>query len=143
MDIYKVKLVKESSLRYGSVSCVADIVRVLNSLGAHEEPEEHFYVICMNSKGDIVGLHDVAHGDLNTCPVHPREVFKRALLNNAASIIVAHNHPSGNPEPSMEDRILTKRLHSAGVILGVKLLDHVIIGGDEHYSFVGMGEMDD
>lgn len=89
-------------------------------------------LVCVNCKGDVVGLHEVARGDRTTCIISPAEVYKRALLNNAQGIVVAHNHPSGDPKPSAEDFKATERLLEAGELLGVKLLDHIIVaaGGE-------------
>ena len=72
-------------------------------------------------------------------PVHPREVFNTAVKKSAASLILVHNHPSGDPEPSMEDIALTERLVSVGKLMGIKVLDHIIIGDGEYYSFAGVG----
>jgi DNA repair protein RadC len=84
--------------------------------------------LCLNTKNKVAGAHIISQGSLSASIVHPREVFKAALLNNSASIILAHNHPSGDPEPSREDVETTKRLVEAGEILGIRVLDHVIIG---------------
>jgi DNA repair protein RadC len=82
----------------------------------------------------LIGLHTVSIGTLDSAMVMPREVFKAALLANAARILAAHNHPSGDPEPSAEDRLVTARLKQAGEILGIELVDHLILG--EHGLFV-------
>jgi DNA repair protein RadC len=81
----------------------------------------------LNTKNQVVGLHRAHVGSLNASIVHPREVMKCAILNNAASIIVSHQHPSGDPTPSREDIDITKRLAEAGRILGIEVLDHVIV----------------
>ena len=81
----------------------------------------------LNTKNQVVGLHRAHVGSLNASIVHPREVMKCAILNNAASIIVAHQHPSGDPTPSKEDLEVTKRLAEAGKIIGIDVLDHVIV----------------
>lgn len=94
----------------------------------HEEPEEYMYMICMNVKNKIIGVFEISHGTVNASLVQPREVFQKALLANAVSIIVMHNHPSGDPTPSREDIEVTKRLVEAGKIVGVEVLDHIIIG---------------
>lgn len=94
----------------------------------HEEPEEYMYMICMNTKNKIIGVFEISHGSVNSSIVNPREVFQKALLANAVSIIVMHNHPSGDPTPSREDIEVTKRLVEAGKIVGVEVLDHIIIG---------------
>ncbi|MFA5352683.1 MAG: DNA repair protein RadC, partial [Thermodesulfovibrionales bacterium] len=89
---------------------------------------EHFVCIMLNTAKHVVGFETVAIGSLSSCLVHPREVFKGAILANSASIIVAHNHPSGGIEPSREDIIITTRLKEAGDLLGITVLDHIIAG---------------
>lgn len=98
----------------------------------HEEPEEYMYMICMNTKNKVIGVFEISHGSVNSSIVNPREVFQKALLANAVSIIVMHNHPSGDPTPSREDIEVTKRLVEAGKVVGVEVLDHIIIG--DRYS---------
>lgn len=98
----------------------------------HEEPEEYMYMICMNMKNKVIGVFEISHGTVNASLVTPREVFQKALLANAVSIILMHNHPSGDSTPSREDINITKRLIEAGKIVGVEVLDHIIIG--ERYS---------
>lgn len=96
--------------------------------------KEVFFLISMNTKNGITAIRTISIGSLNTSIVHPREVFRAAMLDDAASIIVAHNHPSGDPTPSGEDIEITKKLTESGNIVGIKLLDHVIIGEGRHYS---------
>lgn len=98
----------------------------------HEEPEEYMYMICMNTKNKIIGVFEISHGSVNSSIVTPREVFQKALLANAVSIIVMHNHPSGDSTPSREDIEVTKRLVEAGKIVGIEVLDHIIVG--DRYS---------
>ena len=100
-------------------------------------PEERFISIMLDTKGEIIGYQEVSKGDLNTAPVHPREVFKAAILSNAASIICVHNHPSGDPTPSEPDKLLTGRLVKCGHLLGIRLLDHVVVGDDCYVSMLG------
>ena len=97
-------------------------------LRIHEETEEYMYMLCLNTKLKLTGVFEISHGSVNSSVVGTREVFQKALLGNAVSIIVMHNHPSGDCTPSAEDIKLTKRLVEAGNILGVELLDHIIIG---------------
>src|SRR5690606_3834022 len=97
-------------------------------LALHEKPQEHFCILCLNTKNKIVGVHTISIGSLNSSIVHPREVFKAALLNNANAIICLHNHPSGDPEPSRDDIETTRQLVQAGEIIGIEVLDHIIIG---------------
>lgn len=94
----------------------------------HEEPEEHMYMICMNTKNKITGVFELSHGTVNASLLSPREAFQKALLANAVSVIFLHNHPSGDPKPSREDVEVTKRLVEAGKIVGVEVLDHIIVG---------------
>ncbi|MFA6093663.1 MAG: DNA repair protein RadC [Elusimicrobiota bacterium] len=96
---------------------------------------EHFWRIDLDSHNKIVGYEVVSIGTLTASLVHPREVFTGALLSKAAGIIVAHNHPSGETEPSSEDREATRRLVKAGEILGIPVLDHVVIGDGKYFSF--------
>lgn len=96
--------------------------------------KEHFKVICLNTKGEIIHIEDISIGNLNSSIVHPREVFRDAVKRGANSIIVAHNHPSGNPNPSKNDYDVTRRLVEAGYLLGVAVLDHLIIGDGIYIS---------
>ncbi len=91
-------------------------------------------VLCFDTKMRIVALHKASEGALSSAIVHPREIFKSAILNNAASIIISHNHPSYVADPSQEDLDVTKRISEAGAILGIELLDHLIVTPDNHYS---------
>jgi DNA repair protein RadC len=100
---------------------------------------EQFLVCCLDAKNVSIGVNVVSIGSLNLSIVHPREVFKPAILLNAAAIIAVHNHPSGDPTPSSEDRTLTTRLREAGDLLGIRLLDHLILGEDRLYSFADQG----
>lgn len=94
----------------------------------HEEPEEYMYMICMNTKNRVVGVFEISHGNVNSSVVGVREVFQKALLANAVSIILIHNHPSGDCTPSREDINITKRLVEAGHLIGIEVLDHLVIG---------------
>lgn len=106
----------------------------------HEEPEEYMYMICMNTKNRIIGVFEVSHGTVNASLVTPREVFQKALLANAVSIILMHNHPSGDCTASRQDVEITKRLVEAGKIVGVEVLDHIIVG-DQYSSLKEKGYM--
>jgi len=88
---------------------------------------EHFMVLILNARHEVLCQETVSIGSLNASIVHPREVFKPALVASAASIVLVHNHPSGDPEPSEEDLAITKRLVEAGELLGIAVLDHVIV----------------
>ena len=98
---------------------------------------EHFVIILLNQKNHVIGVSTISIGSLTASIVHPREVYKSAILSNAASIICGHNHPSTDCQPSREDRSITTRLVEAGKLLGISVLDHVIIGGEgKYFSFV-------
>jgi DNA repair protein RadC len=100
---------------------------------------EQFLVCGLGAKHRVIGINVVSVGTLTLSIVHPREVFKPLIVMNAAAWLCAHNHPSGDPAPSQEDRLLTKRLREAGELLGITLLDHLILGEDRHYSFADEG----
>lgn len=99
-----------------------------------DEEQEHFIVLCLNTKNEIIARKTISIGTLDQALVHPRDVFRFAIKNNAARIIAVHNHPSGNPEPSENDKTVTKRLIRSGDILGVEILDHIIVGNDSYVS---------
>jgi DNA repair protein RadC len=97
---------------------------------------EQFHVLCFNSRNVLLQDIRVAEGTTDACPVDPREVFRAALAVRAAAIVLAHNHPSGDPDPSLSDLALTRQLVEAGRMLGIRVLDHVIIGDGRHASFL-------
>src|ERR1051326_3303713 len=99
------------------------------------EQREHFLVLLLNARHEVLAKETVSIGSLNASIVHPREVFKPAVLISAASIVLVHNHPSGDPEPSEEDVSITKRLVQAGELLGIGVLDHVIVASRGTVSF--------
>lgn len=96
---------------------------------------EHFKALLLNTKNAVLGIEDISIGTLNSSMVHPREVFKNAIKKNAYSVLLGHNHPSGDCTPSEEDIEITKRLVEAGKIIGIQVLDHIIIGDKIYYSF--------
>lgn len=98
--------------------------------------KEQFVVILLNNKNKVVGTEVVSEGSLSSSIVHPREVFAPAILHHAAAIMVAHNHPSGDPKPSIEDEEVTRLLLRSGKVLGIPMIDHVIIGDGNYYSFL-------
>jgi len=99
-----------------------------------DEVKEKFFVVCLSSASKIIKYEMISIGSLNSSIVHPREVFKVAIETNSANIIILHNHPSGNPEPSSEDIAITKKLVEAGKILDIKVFDHIIIAGNQFVS---------
>jgi len=114
------------------VSSPADVERILRGRIANLD-RENFVAMLLNIKNEVVETPTISVGTLSASLVHPREVFKPAIRASAASVILAHNHPSGKVEPSREDREVTVRLAEAAKILGIELLDHVIVG-DGHFS---------
>jgi DNA repair protein RadC len=116
---------------------------ILQQVLKTEEPEdrdrEHFWVFHLTTRQRIKSLHLVSLGILNAALVHPREVFTRAVIDRCASIIIAHNHPSDDEQPSEEDRFTTRRLAEAGQLLGISLVDHVIVAEKSFYSFKRAG----
>jgi len=101
-----------------------------------DELKEKFLVVCLNSANKVTKFEAISVGSLNSSVVHPREIFKFAIENSSASIILIHNHPSGNLEPSSEDIAITKKLVEAGKILNIEVLDHIIVGGNSFTSLV-------
>jgi hypothetical protein len=99
------------------------------------EKREHFIVLPLTSKNEVLMVADVSVGTLTNTLVHPREVYEPAIRCGAAHIVLAHNHPSGDPAPSAEDHRLTRQLKEAGALLGIPVTDHVILGGDAFFSF--------
>ena len=97
--------------------------------------KEHFVVLYLNAKNQLVHKETISMGTLNANLVHPREVFEPALKHSAAQIIAAHNHPSGDPKPSDDDLDLTKRLTEAGKMMGIEIMDHVIVSKNSYFSF--------
>ncbi|CAM3817959.1 RadC family protein [Marinicrinis lubricantis] len=125
---------KQDEIIIRSPDDVRDAVQDLKYLD-----REHFVCLYLNTKGRVIGRETVSIGTLNAAIVHPREVFKGAIRRGAASVIFAHNHPSGVPSPSAEDISLTERLAEGGELLGIEVLDHIIIGGNDYYSFKEQG----
>ena len=145
---FSVKLVKESPVRYSEVigekiTSAERIRRIaVEGLELHLQPTESFFVITLDTKNKITGIFEVSRGTLNTSIVHPRDVFQRALLQNANAVILMHNHPSGDVTPSSEDISLTNRLANAGEILGIQVLDHIIVSSEgDSLSFMEDGLM--
>ncbi|WP_138494368.1 JAB domain-containing protein [Paenibacillus pinistramenti] len=135
VSIVSLKLVRESTILYPdrSIRSPQDAARLLRPL-LQDADREHFLVVCLDTKNNVNSITTSHIGSLNASIVHPRECFKTAILSNAASIICAHNHPSGNTTPSPEDIQITTRLKEAGELLGIELLDHLIIAGNDFCS---------
>lgn len=140
MTKYKLQLIKESSTNYGgqniNLSSPSEVYRVLCDVcDLDKQAEEVLMLICLDSKNKVIGIHEVSRGIINVSLVSGREIFKRALLNNAAQIILAHNHPSGNPRPSDSDKEVAKNIKRASEILNVSFIDNIIVGDEVYFSF--------
>ncbi|MDR0434810.1 MAG: DNA repair protein RadC [Gracilibacteraceae bacterium] len=117
----------------------ADAVALLKDM--RDLDREHFRVLTLNTKNMVLGIETVSVGTLNTSVVHPRECFKPALRRGANAVILAHNHPSGDPSPSNQDIEITQRLVECGKILGINVLDHIIIGDKNFISLKESGDL--
>jgi DNA repair protein RadC len=140
--VWELKVVRERRAGYDAsgiqITCAEQVFRVFQ--GRFEKLDrEEFLVVPLDTKNRVLGFHVVSVGSLGASLVHPREVFKIAILANAASVILVHNHPSGDPEPSAEDRRVTERLKEAGELVGIPVLDHVVIGDGRYVSFTDRG----
>jgi len=122
---YRLQMVKEGSIHAHTITRPKDIIGAIKSFTLSDR--EFLIGLYLNSRNQVTAHHVISIGTANAAMVHPREVFKLAILNNACSIIVAHNHPSGGTDPSNADLNITKRLTDAGKILGIELKDHIII----------------
>ena len=119
----------------GPIDASAKIAMAIESVfHASCQSEEYLWMIALNVRNHPCGIFEVSHGDVNSSLAGPREVYMKALLVGASSIAIAHNHPSGDPHPSQPDLKTTKSLKEAGRLLGIRLIDHVIIGEDSYYS---------
>jgi len=144
LPVYRVALVREGDMFYQE-NKIRNSGMVSDFLHAYlaDVDREHFIVLFVDVKNHIIGVHTVSMGSLMASVVHPREVFKAAILAQAASIVCGHNHPSADVQTSREDRALTTRLVHAGKLLGITVLDHVIIGGNgKYFSFADEGLLD-
>lgn len=99
------------------------------------DSQENLVLLCLDTKNNINSYSVVHKGTLNHSICHPRDIFQRALLSNASRIVIAHNHPSNNPTPSMMDNEVTERIRKCGELLGIELLDHIIVGKNNYYSY--------
>jgi len=135
----KYQIVSERKSRYScKISNPADAYKTLTRY--HRKRKEHFLVLTLDGNHNVIRVIIVSIGIANRTLVHPREVFIPAIKDNSCAIILAHNHPSGNIEPSLEDKEITTRLCKAGEILGISVLDHMIITKNGYYSFLEEGD---
>ena len=136
VDIVSIKMVREGSTKYENrkIETPFDAYVLLKNF-LEDSDREKLLVVCLDTKNQPINICTVSVGTLNSSLVHPREVFKTAILSNSNQIMLAHNHPTGISAPSNEDKAMTSRIKDAGVILGIELIDHIIIGSNEYFSF--------
>lgn len=138
VPVFRVQLVRETGIERVELEGPEDVAQIISHYLEHED-REHFVTMMLDVKNRVIGIHTVSIGTLNASLVSAREVFKAAILCNAASIILAHNHPSGDLTPSPEDLQVTDVLKKAGAILDIEVLDHVIVGEDGSYCSLKRG----
>jgi len=127
----RINLVKNNIKKINSAKDVFDLMSSI----LFDKKQEHFYVLHLNSKNEVISFKLIAIGTLNSVVIHPREIFKEAIRESAQSIILVHNHPSGDCSPSLEDKEITSKLEKASELIGIDLLDHIIIGREKWFSF--------
>lgn len=130
------ELVKEQAIKYESTKIAKsdDVFELMKALKVVGRDIEQFWTICLDSKYKVCGIFLISQGCTNSAVVKSKEIYKRALMVNATSVIFSHNHPSGDTTPSRQDIILIKNLVSAGQLLGIEVLDHVIVSDMGYYS---------
>jgi len=141
ISVFRVSLIKDHTLSYANASLILSPQEVYELIKEHlqDSDREQFIALFLDSRSAVIGMNTVSVGTLTESLVHPREVFKGAILANAASIIVAHNHPSGEALASEADMSVTTKLKEAGRILGIPIEDHVIVGEVGYFSFRQQG----
>ncbi len=141
VPVYRVQLVREGEQplpERRQIQKPQDAAQLFSAF-LQDKDREHFVVLMLDTKNRVIGLNVVSIGILDSALVTPREVFKPAILANAACVILCHNHPSGDPAPSPEDRQITRRLYDAGQLLHIEVLDHLIVG--ENGAFQSLKEL--
>lgn len=141
---YKVELVKENASNYDvsneSLTNPLIVAKLLNEIfNLENQTDEHFVMLCLNTKNKIIGAFEICIGTIDTSLVNIRGIMQRALLCNASRIMISHNHPSGEPDPSKADKDVTIKIKQACEIMGITLLDHIIIGEQDMFSFKAEG----
>lgn len=137
----RIALLRERGPVYAEpIQSAADVQRLLSPV-ARTWDRERFLSIILDGKSRVIGIDEVSVGTVSAALVHPREVLKAVILASGVSIIIVHNHPSGDPCPSEDDRCLTQRLGSAYELMGIRLLDHVVLGDGRFFSFAEKGQL--
>lgn len=132
------RVVKSNFIQNVRLQSPEEIYRYLKS-ELEMKTQEHFVALFLNTKGGLIKKETLFIGSLNSSLVHPREIFKHAVINSAAAMVICHNHPSGDPTPSKADIDITKLLHKNSMMMDIELLDHLIIGKDRYFSFKQKG----
>lgn len=140
----RVEVVKEKWVSYEAPAKIntSEEAAVLMRAKIGNSDRENFVAILLDNKNRPLGVQTVSIGSLTAAIVHPREVYKAAIISNAAAIVAGHNHPSGDTTPSREDLVITKRLKESGELLGIRFLDHLILGDDTFLSMADRGLLD-
>ena len=136
-----IKLIQSKLKTPGKALTSPNLVRDYLVLHLAQFEEEHFSMILLDNQHRVIGFENIFRGTIDGAAVYPREVIKTVLAHNAAAVILAHNHPSGNPEPSGSDRALTNRLKEALALIDVRVLDHIIVGGCSQTLTVSFAEL--
>ena len=139
VDINRCRIVRDQTVEYDSVNDCTDVVNLMHTLGYADATEEYFMLFCLDTHCGVVGVHEISHGVIDSTTVNLRGIFQRAVLNNAASIIVAHNHPSNSALPSDTDIETTKHIDAACRLMEIPLLDHIIVTSDDYTSLAQEG----
>ncbi len=129
------KRINQSKNPVKKITCAKDVFDLMHN-ELKDKKEEHFYVLLLNNQNNVIKKELISKGILDSAILHPREVFRPAIKHSAARIILVHNHPSGNSQPSSEDLDITQRLTAVGGDLGIRVLDHVIVGRGEWWSWM-------
>lgn len=142
INIVSIQMVKEKVMWYPErkISSPENAAKIMREFVGSSD-REVFIVLSMNTKNEPTHIEKVSVGSLNASIIHPREVFKSAILSNAANIILGHNHPSGHPQPPYEDIEATKHLYEVGKLIGIDVLDHIIFTDDSFYSLKESGHL--
>ena len=127
------RLFSQEEIKGKTIQTAEDVYKIMRAEFKNKK-KEHFKLVLLNTRNQLIRKVSVSKGTLNASLIHPREVFRSALSHSAASVILIHNHPSGDPKPSDDDIKITKRLIEAGKIMGIEVHDHVILAGDRYTS---------
>ena len=134
------QVVCESTLEMQKITSSFGIAQwLMDEIG--NETQGVLMLLCLNTKNEVNSLSVVHRGTINQSIAHPRDIFQRAILSNATRIFIAHNHPSGNPQPSENDYLFTEKIKQAGELLGIELLDHLVVTSNSYYSFREEGKL--